>query len=170
MLISHLLSSILILRILSSIIPPLSFNLQTVILSMVFQMLPDLDIFWAKKLNSHHITFFHSPSFWITVFVVFLFLNLITNLFPFWILYLYIVQIMSHLFFDFITGRTAGIPILYPFNKKEFSLFPLNKNQGNFKPFTISKEIKFFKFYLKNRILIVFEFLLCILGVLAIIF
>jgi len=99
--ISHLLSSILISRMFTLVFPSLEFNFKLIILSMIFQMLPDLDIFWAKKLNSHHITYFHSPLLWIIIFLIGLFSNSLFNLFSNWILYLFIVQVISHLFFDF---------------------------------------------------------------------
>jgi len=163
--ISHLLSSIFISRMFTLVFPFLEFNFKLIILSMMFQMLPDLDIFWAKKLNSHHITYFHSPLLWIIIFLIGLFSNSLFNLFSNWILYLFIVQVISHLFFDFMTGRTAGIPIFYPFKKKEFSLFPLNKEQGNFRPFNPKEEMTFFKYYLKSKIQVIFEILMWILGI-----
>ncbi len=165
---SHLLSSVFVLRILSFTIVSISYDFKTVILSIAFQMLPDLDIFWAKKLNSHHVTYLHSPLFWIFIFFVFYFLKSFFGLFDNWILCLGIIQITSHLLFDFITGRAGGIPFLYPFVKKEFSFLPLNKAEGNFQPFDVKETIKFLKYYFTSKGQVVFELVLCILGIISI--
>jgi len=167
--ISHLLSSIFISRVFHLAFPLSTFNFQILALSMTFQMLPDLDIFWAKKLNSHHITYFHSPLFWIILFFVGLSINFVFNLISNWILYLFIVQVISHLFFDFMTGRTAGVPFFYPFTSREFSLFPLNKNEGNFKPFSLEEEVKFLRYYLKSKIQIALELSTWFLGILSLV-
>jgi len=167
---SHILSSIFILRILSLTAVTVPYNLKTVILSIAFHVLPDLDIFWAKKLNSHHVTYWHSPLFWIIIFIILCTANAIFNLFGNWILYLFIVQVILHLLFDFITGRTGGIPLLYPFIKREFSFLPLDKMQGNFNPADIKKVIKFLKYYFTSKGQITFEILLCILGIIVIAF
>ncbi|MBU4351389.1 metal-dependent hydrolase [Patescibacteria group bacterium] len=167
---SHLLSSVFILRILSLTITPIPYDFKTVILSITFHMLPDLDIFWAKKLNSHHVTYLHSPLFWIFTFLIFYFVNSLFDLFGNWVLYLYITQIILHLLFDFITGRAGGIPLLYPFVKKEFSFLPLNKAQGDFQPFNIKETIKFLKYYFTSKGQIAFELSLCVLGIISIAF
>ncbi|OGG95768.1 hypothetical protein A2V95_01035 [Candidatus Kuenenbacteria bacterium RBG_16_41_7] len=133
-------------------------------------MLPDLDILWAKKLNSHHVTYLHSPLFWIAIFIVLYIINFLFNLFGNWILYLYSFQVILHLLFDFIAGRTGGIPLLYPFVKREFSFLPLNKSRGDFHPSNIKEVIKFLKYYSTSKIQIAFEVLLCILGIAAIAF
>jgi len=166
---SHILSSVLILRILSFISVSIPYNFKTIILSIAFHMLPDMDIFWAKKLNSHHVTYFHSPLFWLATFIVFYIINSIFGLFGNWILFLYTAQIILHLLFDFITGRAGGIPLLYPFVKREFSFLPLNKMQGDFHPFKIKEMIKFLKYYSTSKVQVTFELLLCVLGVVAIV-
>mgnify|MGYP001576431308 CR=1 FL=1 len=165
--ISHLLSSIFILRIITIFFPTATFNFQTILLSMGFQILPDLDIFRAKKLNSHHVTYFHSPLFWIIIFTVLFVFNQFFSIVPIWLILLFIIQVLMHLFFDFMTGRAAGIPLLYPFIKKEFSILPLNKNHGNFKPFSLKDEIKFLKYYLKSKSQILFELTVWILGIIS---
>lgn len=167
---SHILSSVFILRILSLTAISIPYNLKTAILSTAFHMLPDLDIFWAKKLNSHHVTYWHSPLFWVAIFVVLYIINSLFNLFGNWILYLFVVQVILHLLFDFITGRTGGIPLLYPFVKREFSFSPLNKTQGNFSPSNTGEVIKFLKYYFTSKGQIMFEMLLCVLGIMAIAF
>ena len=167
---SHILSSALILRILSLAPVSVPYNFKTVILSIAFQMLPDLDIFWAKKLNSHRVTYLHSPLFWIAIFIILSIINSIFNLFGAWILYLFIVQTILHLLFDFITARSGGIPLLYPFIKREFSFLPLDKTQGNFHPFNIKEMINFLKYYSTSKGQVTFELLLCALGIITIVF
>lgn len=167
---SHILGSVFILKALSLTSLSVPYNFKTAILAIAFQILPDLDIFWAKKLNSHHVTYFHSPLFWIIIFFILYLVNSFFNLFGNWVIYLYIIQVISHLLFDFITGRAGGIPLLYPFMKKEFSFLPLNKSEGNFRPSNIKEWIKFLKYYSTSRGQVAFELLLCVLGIVSIVF
>jgi hypothetical protein len=167
---AHILSSVFILRISSVVYLSIPYNFETALLSIVFHMLPDLDIFWAKKINSHRITYWHAPLFWITIFIVLEIINFFYSLLPSWILPLFIIQVIFHLVFDFITARTGGIPILFPFIKKEYSLFSLNKTQGNFYPLSFKGWWQFLKFYFKNKLQVTFELSLCLLGILAILF
>lgn len=157
------------LKISSIIFPSIPFNINAILITIFLQILPDLDILWSKNLSSHHESYFHAPIFWIAIFLVLIIISKITNIFASWIAYLFIIQVLSHLFFDYITARTAGIPIIYPFIKKEYSLYPLNKKHGNFKPFELKAQLNFLKPYLKNKILLLFEIIVSVLGVIVLI-
>ena len=167
--ISHIASSILILRILSFFNSLIPFSLLALLLSMVFSLITDIDFFWARKLNAHKQSYFHAPLFWVLIFAILYVVNIFLQIIPTWILYVFIVQILAHLLFDFITGRTAGVPIFYPFNKKEYSLCLINKSYGNLRRFeTVSKKARgFWKYYFKNKKLVVFEVVIILLGVIA---
>lgn len=167
---SHILSSVFILRVISFTPLLVPYNFKTVILAIAFHLLPDLDIFWAKKLNSHHVTYFHSPLFWLVIFLALYFINSFLNLFSNWIAYLFITEVILHLLFDFVAGRSGGIPLLFPFIKKEFSFLPLNKAEGDFQPFNIKELIKFLKYYSTSKIQIIFELSLCVLGIAVLVF
>jgi hypothetical protein len=165
MFLSHILLGIFVLKMVSSIFPTIPFNLQTILITLVLQLLPDLDVFWAKDLSSHHKSYFHAPIFWIGISVIIFIISNITKIIPVWISYIVLIQTVSHLLFDYITARTAGIILYYPFGKKEYSLFKLNKKQGEFNSFEISLQFKFLKHYFENKFLLFFEIIVCILGI-----
>jgi hypothetical protein len=167
MFISHILSGILMLKIFSTVFPNIPFNAGVIIITIILQLLPDIDILWAKNLSSHHESYFHAPLFWIGIFLILTLISNITHIFGMWIAYVFIIQTLSHLFFDYITARTAGIQLFYPFIEKEYSLFPLNKKHGDFKPFELKAQLNFFKPYSENMRLLFFEIIICVLGIVA---
>jgi len=139
---------------------------KILILIFLVSMLPDLDGLWSKKLKNHHKGFFHSPIFWIII-------AILTS---------YIIQkqysilfgslILFHLFCDFITGRTTGIPLFYPFSSKEYSLVKTKSRWGEINPkHPFSKKFKMYiKHYFKNTPLIIFEIIMNLLGIISLIF
>ncbi len=168
MFISHILSGIFLLKLSSIIFPIIPFNILTILFVVFLQLLPDFDILWSKNLSSHHESYFHAPIFWlglgIALYVV-LYIVGIDNSISQWIAYLVIIQTLSHLLFDYITARTAGIILFYPFNKKEYSLCVLNKKHGEFSSSSIKAQFKFLKHYVKNKLLLYFEIIMCLLGI-----
>ena len=169
MFISHILSGIVMLKLFSLVFPIIPFNSLAILFVICLQLLPDMDILWAKNLSSHHESYFHAPIFWISLSLVLMLFSSITNLVPMWFAYIVLIQTLSHLLFDYITARTAGIPIFYPFVKKEYSLFPLNKKHGDFNQFSLKAQLDFLKLYSKNNVLLFFEIILCVFGIIALI-
>jgi len=178
MFLSHILSGIFVLKIFSSLFPSIPFNTQTILITLFLQILPDLDVLWSKNLSSHHESYFHAPLFWIGIATIIVIMHEIliisnikqlANIIPLWLAYIVLIQVISHLLFDYITARTAGIILFYPFNKKEYSLYKLNKKKGEFNSFEIKSQFKFLKHYSKNKLLLGFEILMSILGILSLI-
>ena len=164
--ISHAATGIFILRIFSFFNPAVLFNLPGILIAILLSLLPDIDIFWAKKLNTHK-SFLHAPLPWILLFVILYSINFFTHFVSTWILYFLIVQALAHILLDYITCRTAGVKIFYPFQNKEYSLFPHTKSYGNLELHEIvgKKSKNFWKHYLKNKNLVFFELLTWLLGV-----
>lgn len=167
---SHILSSIFILKVLHYASPSeFPVNIYSIALSIFFAILPDVDFFMSDKLHSHRKTLFHAPLSFIILFLAGFLANYLFDLFPFWILYLFIAQAAFHLISDIITARSCGIYVFYPFSEKEYSLFHLEKYYGDFHPMRIaSKEYRrFWKHYLKNKILLGFELFVIVAGIIS---
>ena len=163
--ISHIFSGFLILRIFMEINPDIySKSAIFIILSVVFSNLPDIDILWSKTLNEHHNSPLHAPLFWIIISATML---IILPRLAF-LTFLMITNVLFHLFSDYLTGRTAGIPLLFPFSKKEYSLKRLNKSKGNFHPINLKEYVKFNKYYLKDKLLVAIEGVVLVLGIISV--
>ncbi len=157
-LISHIMGSLLFAKMLTFFGIPFS-----PLIAVVFQLLPDLDIFWARKLNEHHQSYFHSPLMWLVLYMAGIFLNSVFFFPPQWVLHTFLVQTLSHLLLDHLSGRTAGIPFLYPLSTREYSLFPLDKRQGNMHPLRF--DLRFLKYYMKNKVQVALEVAVIISGI-----
>ncbi|MCL4375116.1 metal-dependent hydrolase [Patescibacteria group bacterium] len=140
--------------------------------SIIGALLPDIDIFFGKKVNEHRNTIFHTPIFWIIVLIllkIYRFFN--RSLTP------YIIAIglgvFSHLFLDWLSGRTTGIRLLYPASKKQYSLFPTDPKIGNVEilPNKRNKKryLRWMVNYFNNRFLVGVEILIYF-GVILILF
>jgi hypothetical protein len=161
---AHLLLGLLILRIAIEINPDdYSKSMFFVIFSLVAAVLPDLDVFRKSKFKDHHKSLFHAPLFWGIVFIIFFGFNKPLAL-------LFGTLIFTHLFFDYITARTAGVALFYPYSSREHSLFKIKPTKGDFYLFELKKLGKYLQFYVKNRLLTSIEVAICILGIAAIIF
>ena len=163
---SHILSSAFILYLLS-LINPVAYPIITplVLLSMVFANLPDLDGLWSKNLHKHHQSPLHAPLFWIIIFIAVWGITIATksNL---WMTLLFIIQITFHLTMDYVTARTCGVPLFYPFSKKEYGLCALHPALGKIHPlFPKKSELSaFLRYYVKNKRLLAVEVSLSLLG------
>jgi len=153
--ISHGILGILFYKILNIINPELFIiNINILIIIFIISNIPDIDIIWAKTLESHHKSLLHIPLFWIGIYIFSLFfINYIFST-------IFIICIILHLISDYICARTAGIKLFYPINNKEYSLYKLDKPKGIKKIYKQNKKEKldFMKFYLKNKKLIAFEY------------
>lgn len=138
-------------------------------LAMAGAFAPDIDGFFGSKLNSHRYTVFHAPLFWIgLVTLTFLIGRLINSVVIQKGVLVFAVGVFSHLFLDWVSARTCGIMLFYPFSKKPYSLFPLKPEMGNVPTFPEKSHLKFWKFYLENKFLIGAEASILFLGILAI--
>ncbi|MBN2421581.1 metal-dependent hydrolase [Candidatus Woesearchaeota archaeon] len=166
--ISHTLFSIFILRLLSLIFPLFFFfSFPNILISIISANFCDFDIFWLKKISTHHRLVFHLPLFYLVLFIG---VSIITYpLTYYYIILLIFIQIFFHLFTDYVTGRTAGIYWFYPLLNKQYSLFAIKPRLGNYHPYIKNKGKmkKHFIFYFQNRLLVVFELFLCLLGIVA---
>jgi hypothetical protein len=160
---AHALLGLLILRIAIELNPEYySKSVFFIIFSIIAALLPDLDALGKGKLKDHHKSLFHAPFFWGVIFMIFLEIHLALAL-------LFGAQIFAHLLLDYITARTAGIALFYPYSIKEFSVIPLRPLNGNFHLLELRKLERYLKFYFKNRLLTAIEISICILGIIAII-
>lgn len=130
------------------------------LLIMIGAIFPDIDAFFVKRVNKHRNTFMHAPLFWIC-FVLF------STLVGFQKYALaFGIGIFSHLFLDWLSGRTIGIRLLYPFSKKSYSLFPLHPEVGNIGFIPNKKNWSDYKrwlrFLFKNPFLVICEFIILI--------
>ncbi len=145
----------------------------TLVLVFIFSILPDMDGFWTKALYKHHRrSVFHAPLFWIFIAGIAFLINYFFNLIPNWIIYLFLSMILLHLLTDTITGRTAGVRYLYPFSKKEFTIYKRHPFEGDFKPLHPSeRRLKhYLRYYMQNQVLLAFEILVTIVGIIFLIF
>jgi len=138
---------------------------QILILIFLVSMLPDIDGLWSKKLKNHHKGFFHSPIFWTIIAI------LTSYVVPKEYSILFGSLILFHLLCDFITERTTGIPLFYPFSSKEYSLVKTHPRWGEIDPkHPFSKKFKLYiKNYFKNTPLILFEITMNLLGIISLI-
>lgn len=145
-------------------------NLLITTIAVTGSLAPDIDGLFGLPIKDHHKTIFHTPIFW-CLFI------LLTGFISFFVKnQLIIISIVAfgsgvfiHLFSDWLTGRTAGIMIFYPFLKKQYSLFPLNPKKGEVPIFPNKKNIKkyceFFKYYFKNKLLVFTEILIILIAI-----
>lgn len=171
---SHGLASVLIYRVLDIFAPnlfPHSAKYWYVI-AFIFGIIPDIDVLTIKNFKDHH----KSPTHWPIIWVSLLILTIIfqNNLSQSWfaILILFSSAVIVHICLDYISGRTAGVQLLFPFSKKEMSLYPLNKKKGSFSVKKVNKKLilNYVSFYTKNKALIAFELLIVLAGLVALIF
>jgi len=167
--ITHIFSSVIVLYIFSLIVPSVQINSTTIILSMIFAYLPDIDSIWAKKLNNHSKKLPHIPIFWVAVSLIGFIAAILIPQLKSEIVLLLLVQTLAHLLFDYITARCAGLMLLYPFSEKEFHLFPLQHKKGGFYVFDVSKYKNYLKFYAENKPLLLFEIVILFLGIIMLI-
>lgn len=170
--VSHMFSGIFVLHILSVYMPEhYSKTYMFILLSAIFAVFPDLDLFWSKSLKDHHDTAFHMPFFWAVVTAVFLVLGLtIKQIDPFVVL-LFFIQVFFHLFLDFVTARFAGIKLLYPLSHKKYSMFKLRPQHGNLHVFRANRNLieKYLNYYFRNKTLITFEASFVVMGIIVLI-
>lgn len=145
----------------------------TLLLVFIFSILPDMDGFWTKALYKHHRrSLFHAPLFWILISGIAFLINYFFNIMPYWPIYLFLSMTLIHLITDTITGRTAGVLYFYPFSKKEYTLCKRHPFEGNFEPLHPDEKRlhHYWRYYLQNKVLLAFEILATIAGLVALVF
>lgn len=121
------------------------FSMSFLIVGWLFSIAPDIDGLFAKKLSNHHNSPFHEPLFWILIIAIF---TAVTRASFLSYAIVAISCVIGHIFTDFIFARTAGIKMFAPFNKRAYSLFPVNEEMGNFRPTNIMTYFR--KDHIKN--------------------
>lgn len=169
---SHAFSGVVVLAILHEIWPLVfPIHLWTIIFVIGISMFPDIDVLSNSTLNKHHESPLHKPIFWIAVTAGAYILASLTPLVSFMAVHLLLACTLFHLFADYVTARTTGVQVLYPFDKKEHSLYPTKPSLGNFNIFNFKdpKFKVFRKVYFKNIPLVIFEYSIFAAGVIILI-
>jgi len=170
-LLSHGLASVLIYRFLDVIFPKLfpPANTHWFLIAFIFGMVPDIDGLFAKDFSNHHKSPMHWPFLWLSLLIILFLIRHLLNKFLFSIILLFLILIIIHIGLDYVAARTAGIQLLFPFSKKEMSLFPLHKSFGHFKPNKMTRKelIKYLNNYIKNKPLFLFELFIILTGLLT---
>ena len=167
---AHVTAGYLVTQAVDLINPSLGFNSPEIIIAGIFGAnIIDFDVFLVKKPIEHRNTIFHTPIFWIGVFIfLFIIANFLNNQFITKLFLSFSLGIISHLFLDWYAARgkgVGGIRLLYPYSKKHFGLFPLKKVDLSNVKSMISKE--FYKFYSENKFLFASEIAIIIFGLIT---
>lgn len=161
---AHLLGGYIIYKVVESQTQNLSNDL-VLGLALFGAFVPDVDGFFGNKFNNHRYTVFHAPLFWLTLLIlIFALGKILNNLLIQEGVVIFGMGIFSHLFLDWISARTCGIMLFYPFLKKPYSLFPLKPEMGDIPVFPNKSHLKFWKFFLENKILVGAEVGVILLG------
>ena len=158
--IAHISSGYLVYAGIANTVKPDNFLLLLV--SIAGALVLDMDALFGGKIKDHRNTVFHAPLFWLVVFIVAFGVSYL--LIPTLLIYIYafFLGVFIHLFLDWLGGRTAGIKIFYPFTDKKYALFPIKPEKGDISVLSIKGQGPFWKFYLKNKILVVIELIIIV--------
>jgi hypothetical protein len=134
------------------------------LLAGVFALLPDVDMLWSDSIQGHHDSLLHTPVCWLAVTVALLLLPV-----PQSIAILVGTETLFHLFSDYVAGRTTGVMLLYPLDRADYSLFPVDAAQGELAVRDgFSAVTNYLQFYLENRAVVGFEAGVMITGAIAV--
>jgi len=141
-------------------------NTPLLIIAIIGSLIPDVDAFFGLNMKDHHNTIFHTPLFWLIIFNILFILGQSILLEYMDLIYIFFLGVFIHLLSDWITARTAGIRVFYPFKKNNYSLFKLESDKGNIPIFPNKNNfkvwMKFWTHYLKNKYLLAFEIIITI--------
>jgi membrane-bound metal-dependent hydrolase YbcI (DUF457 family) len=140
-------------------------------LTILGSLVPDIDGLFGKQLKDHRKTVFHAPLFWLLVMsTICLIIYFYTNKQGLIYYLAFSFGVLSHLFLDWFSGRTAGIRIFYPFSKKQYSLFTLDPTKGAVGVFpnkkNFHKYLVYVRFFCKNKFLVLAEIIIILTAVL----
>jgi hypothetical protein len=130
-------------------------------LSILGVFIPDIDGLFGNNMNNHRYTLFHAPLFWLS-------LVLLSPIFGPTVavgMRIFSLGLLSHLLLDWVSARTCGVMLFYPFTKKPYSLFPLTPEMGAISTLPNKKQLHFWKFYLKNKFLVMTEGAIIFVGI-----
>jgi general stress protein CsbA len=138
------------------------FSKTLLIVGVLAAIAPDIDGLRPTAIATHR-TFPHAPLFWITVCAAgFLLAHLKYNKLFKTITVVVLINVAGHLVLDWFSGRTAGIPLLWPFDARYFNLFPIDPSKGQHSLWQPTKE--YFAFYLQNKWVAATEILILVSG------
>ena len=142
--------------------------------ALLGSLAPDIDGLFGSKMKDHRYTIFHAPIFWLSIYLIthallttFGYQQFLTYLITF------IIGTFIHLLLDFLSARTSGVWIFYPFSKRAYSLFKLQPEMGDTSVFPSLKDrryVEFWKFYLQNKVLVIIEVLFILFSLLIFLF
>lgn len=158
----HAAGAFLAIEIVSYIDPSLKLDKTSVLmLGTIAGVLPDIDLsFYVNSVKDHHDTPTHTPLYWLALFIVLLVIYH-SNTAALAYVWAAFIGITSHMFLDWYGGRICGIRLFFPFSKKRYSLFPLERKK--FKQIDFSK--KYREFYTNNRVLLWSEILIVVVAI-----
>lgn len=140
--ITHLATGLALGKIIYQTTPdPLDTKLLPILgVSTVLSILPDINLFWHKKIKTHHNSLTHYPLTWIglTIFVAAIEFFLQSQ--NFILTKLIFFNSLLHLFLDTF-GFTIGVKWFWPISQKEYSFTKLHKDKINI---SLSGRVKHF--------------------------
>lgn len=135
------------------------------IVAMAGAFFPDIDGLFGSNLNVHRYTVFHAPLCYLFLFVISSLLGkLLKNVFIQKITTVFTISVLIHLFLDWVSARTCGIMLFYPFSSKPFSLLPIKSEMGNMPVLPDKNSFRFWSFYLENKFLVAIELMVIVSG------
>ncbi len=129
------------------------------VFSGLLSILPDFDLLWEADFEEHHKSLLHFPVVWIAISLV------AAYLWPALGLLIFLIT-EFHIFTDYLTGRTVGVYFLYPLNRKEYSLYPLDRSTADLNTFRPDKEgfKEHLSHYVENRVQLLIELSVNVVG------
>jgi len=123
---------------------------------------PDIDGLFGNAIKDHHNTVFHAPLFWLLLLIVAKYTA--ASFAPNFLLpvALFFAGVFLHLLLDWISARTGGIRLWYPFSRKVYSLCKLHPEKGDVPIFSLRQQASFWKHYLSSKWLIGLEIIIII--------
>jgi len=164
---SHSLAGVVLLKGLE-VIAPETFPMTSELIwyTVIFANAPDFDAWKSKTVKDHHNTPFHSPLFWLG-------LGGLASIFNAWlplnIIWLIVFQALFHIFTDYITARTTGPMLFWPFKRKNYGIIGFTPEYGNFDRGSWEGWKRLIKFWMKNKVMLSIEIALSVFGIIFLI-
>jgi len=162
--ISHGMSSFYVVMVLSEVYGSVyEVSFPMLLTYFLISLIPDMGGLWIKELKDHHRNFLHTPIFWVLILIIGIILG-----YAKWAFLIFAI-VVFHFITDFITERTSGIQLLYPFSNKEYIYKEIHPHKGgvNIKRIFKKNFWTYVKFYFSNKNLILFEFFIVIIGLIS---